>query len=58
MLEQKTILTMSKKQVQIERWKLEQAGLIADCSWYLEDLLYQLKNGRVKKCIQPISIVL
>ena len=42
----KTILTMTKKQVAVERFKLEQAGLIADVSWYLGNLIYQLKKER------------
>jgi hypothetical protein len=39
----KSILEMSSKEVQLERWELERAGLLADASWYLENLLEQFK---------------
>ena len=46
---QKSILVMSKKEVQLERWELERQGLIADVSWYFTNLLEQLKKERAKK---------
>jgi hypothetical protein len=42
----KTVLTMSKKEVQREKWELEKSGHLADASWYLDNLLEQLKKGK------------
>jgi len=42
----KGILQMTKKEVEVERFKLEQLGLIADVSWYLDNLLNELKKDR------------
>jgi hypothetical protein len=39
----KSILEMSDREVQLERWELERAGLLADASWYLSNLLEQFK---------------
>jgi hypothetical protein len=39
----KSILEMTEREVQLERWELERAGLLADASWYLENLLKQFK---------------
>ena len=40
----KSILEMSDKEVQQERWELERLGYLADASWYLENLLEQFKR--------------
>jgi len=45
----KTILEMTKKEVQLERWELERLGYIADASWYLSDLLESLKKKEAIK---------
>jgi len=42
----KTILTMSEREVKLERIKLERSGHIAGAEWYFDNLLEQLKNGR------------
>ena len=46
----KSILEMTAKEVQQERWELERLGYIADPSWYLENLLEQFKNEEGSKC--------
>jgi hypothetical protein len=40
----KSILEMTEREVQQERWELERLGLLADASWYLENLLEQFKR--------------
>lgn len=43
---EKSILKMSRAEVQLEKFKLEQAGLLADSTWYLDNLLERVKNDR------------
>ena len=52
MTEPKTILTMTKREVELERFKLEQQGLLADASWYLDKLIEETKKQRRANHVQ------
>jgi len=45
-IKEKSILEMSDAEVRIERWKLEEAGLLEDCTFYLRNLLESIKKDR------------
>lgn len=46
---EKSILVMSKKEVELEKIKLQNLGLLSDASWRMSEMIQALKLQEVSK---------